>query len=215
MPWIQQLQSANWSQASYLALCAYVLGCFTTGYYLVRFRTDQDLRLLGSGSVGAKNAGRILGWPGFLVTTIGDVSKGILAVWVATRFTQDDRVVALAMLAVVMGHIWPIQLRFRGGKGIATSLGALLIYDFKLIVAFLALFACFFAFYRKTVLPGLFAMACLPLVSIYLGHEPTKIIGISILTGLILVTHRKNLIDESFRFAERRNVSSKSNHPEL
>ena len=214
MPWIQQLQSANWSQASYLVLCGYILGCFTSGYYLVRFRTAQDLRLLGSGSVGAKNAGRILGWPGFLATVAGDVGKGMLAVWVAKKFTPDDRVVALTMLAVVMGHIWPIQLRLRGGKGIATSLGALLIYDYKLIVAFLALFACFFAFYRKTVLPGLFAMACLPLVSIYLGHEPAKIIGISILTGLILITHRKNLIEESLRFAERRNVS-KTHRPEL
>ena len=215
MPWIQQLQSANWSQASYLSFFAYVLGCFATGYYLVRFRTDQDVRLLGSGSVGARNVGRILGWPGFLVTVVGDVCKGILAVWIAARFTHDDRVVALAMLCVVIGHIWPIQLRLRGGKGIATSLGALLIYDYKLIVAFLALFACFYVFYRKTVLPGLFAMACLPLVSIYLGHEPPKIIGISILTGLILITHRKNLIEESLRFAERRNVSSKTNHPEL
>ena len=215
MPWIQQLQSANWSQVSYLALCGYILGCFTTGYYLVRFRTDQDLRALGSGSVGAKNAGRVLGWQGFLVTVIGDVLKGSLAVLIAKRFTQDDRVVALTMIAVVIGHIWPVQLRLRGGKGIATSLGALLIYDYKLIVAFLALFACFFAFYRKTVLPGLFAMACLPLVSIYLGHEPAKIIGISILTGLTLITHRKNLFEESFRFAERRNAASKTNHPEL
>ncbi len=215
MPWIQQLQSANWSQAGYVAIWGYILGCFTTGYYLVRARTDQDVRLLGSGSVGAKNVGRVLGWTGFLVTVLGDVGKGLLAVWVAGHFTHDDRVIAVAVVAVVLGHIWPLQLRFRGGKGIATSLGALLIYDYRLIVAFLILFTGFFTVLRKTVLPGLFAMACLPLVSMYLGHEPAKIVGVSIVAALVLITHRKNLLEESVQFAERPKVRSKSNPSEL
>src|SRR5713226_9737666 len=98
MSWIEQLQSANWSQASGIALTGYILGCCATGYYLVRMRTGQDIRLLGSGSVGAKNAGRMLGWWGFLVTVLGDISKGAIAVWVARHFTTDVFVVSLAML---------------------------------------------------------------------------------------------------------------------
>src|SRR6266404_441234 len=215
MSWIEQLQSANWSQASSIALTAYILGCFATGYYLVRMRTGQDIRELGSGSVGAKNVGRLLGWRGFLTVVLGDVCKGMFAVWVARHFSKDDRIVALAMVAVVVGHVWPAQLWFRGGKGIATSLGALLVYDYHLIGAFLLLFMGLFAVLRKTVLPGIFAIACLPLVSMYLGHESGKVVGISIISGLILITHRKNLLEESFHFVERRKIHARHNRTEL
>ena len=106
-------------------------------------------------------------------------------------------------------------MRFRGGKGIATSLGAFLIYDYHLIVAFLMLFAVSYMVLRKSLLPGLFAIACLPLVSMYLAHEPAKIIGISIVAGIILITHRKNLMEESLHLVERRNVQSKNDPTNL
>src|SRR2546428_443464 len=99
MLWIEQIQSANWNQASWIALGAYVLGCFTTGYYLVRLRTGQDIREQGSGSVGAKNVGRLLGWTGFALTLLGDFGKGAFAVWAASHWTKDPRYLALALLA--------------------------------------------------------------------------------------------------------------------
>src|SRR5579859_7966679 len=104
---------------------SYLLGCFTSGYYFVRWRLGQDIRDSGSGNVGARNVGRLLGAPGFLATTAADVAKGMLAVWLALEFTHDFRLAGLAMLTVVLGHIWPVQLGFRGGKGVATSIGAL------------------------------------------------------------------------------------------
>ena len=215
MPWIEQLQSANWSRASSIALGAYILGCFTTGYYLVRICKGQDIREFGSGNVGAKNVGRSLGWMGFLLTVLCDIGKGAFVVWAARHFTKDDRVVVLAMLAVVAGHVWPVQLWFRGGKGMATSLGALLIYDYHLAVAFVILFACAKMVLRKTVLPGLLAFASLPLVSMYLEHDHSKIAGISILAGLVLITHRKNLMDEVWHLIERRDVRPKRNQSDL
>src|SRR5215472_4005302 len=112
MLWIQQLRSANWTLAGWISLFAYLLGCFTTGYYLVRARAGQDIRELGSGSVGARNVGRVLGWPGFVLTLLGDFVKGALAVWGVRFLTNDPRLVEIALLAVVMGHIWPAQLRF-------------------------------------------------------------------------------------------------------
>jgi glycerol-3-phosphate acyltransferase PlsY len=215
MPWMEQLWSANWSQASCIALAAYLLGCFTTGYYLVRLRLGQDLRDLGSGSVGARNVGRLLGWQGFLLTVLGDFGKGALAVWAARHFTTDDRLVLLAMLAVVAGHVWPVQLHFRGGKGIATSLGALLIYSHDLALVFVLLFVTTFAALRKTVLPGLFALVCLPLMSWYLAHSPAEVFGTSVLAGLVLVAHRKNLVTELSRLLDRRNIHPKQHPPEL
>jgi glycerol-3-phosphate acyltransferase PlsY len=208
MPWLEQLQQADWGQAGCLALGAYFLGCFTTGFYLVRRRTGQDLRELGSGNVGARNAGRVLGWQGFLLTLAGDFLKGALAVWVARRFTGDYLQVAVALLAVVAGHLWPAQLRFHGGKGVATSLGALLVYDFHLAAAFAVLFAAAVVIMRRTVLAGLFAFACLPLVCFCLAEEaeksdPAKVIALSILALLILAAHRRNLADEFSQFLER------------
>jgi acyl phosphate:glycerol-3-phosphate acyltransferase len=214
MPWIEQLRSVNWSEAGYIFLAAYALGCFTTGYYLVRRRTGQDLHELGSGSIGARNVGRVLGWRGFLVTLLGDSGKGALAVWAARHFTTDDRLVMLAMLAVVAGHLWPVQLYFRGGKGMATSLGALLIYDYRLALAVALLFAAAFAVLRKTVLPGLFAAACLPLMTLYLAG-PTEVVGTTVLAGLVLAAHRKNLVTEISYLLDRRNIHPKHDPPEL
>jgi glycerol-3-phosphate acyltransferase PlsY len=212
---MEQIQSANWSQASGIAIGAYILGCFTTGYYLVRMCRGQDIRDLGSGNVGAKNAGRVLGWIGFTTTLLGDFVKGSFAVWVAQHFTKDERVVALAMLAVVAGHVWPAQLFFRGGKGVATSLGALLVFDYHLALTFVVLFACALALWRKMVLPGLFAFACLPLVSFYLEADQAKAVEMSILAGLVLLAHRRNVMEEISQFAFRRNMHPKHNQPDL
>jgi len=215
MPWIEQLRQADWSRAGGIGLAAYALGCFTAGYYLVRWRTGQDLREVGSGSVGARNVGRRLGRQGFLATVVCDFGKGALAVWGARHFTSDDRLVTLAMLGVVAGHLWPVQLRFHGGKGMATSLGALVIYDWELAVAFLLIFGGALAVLRKTVLPGLFALACLPFASLWLGRGAAEVIGCSILAGLVLLAHRRNLASEVSLLLERRQVRPKHDPTEL
>lgn len=209
MVWIDQLRGTNWNHATGISLAAYALGCFATGYYLVRLWSGQDIRAVGSGSIGAKNVGRVLGKTGFLLTVLGDIGKGAFAIWVARHFTLDEHVVALALLAVVVGHIWPLQLRFHGGKGMATSLGALLLFDYHLAFSYVLLFACGFAVMRKTVLPGLLAMASLPLVCMFLNHDQAKVVFISILAGLVLLAHRKNLMDEFEHFLERHNIRAK------
>ncbi len=215
MAWMEQVRSDNWSQASCVALAAYLLGCFTTGYYLVRLRLGQDLRDLGSGSVGARNVGRLLGWQGFLLTALGDFGKGALAVWATRHFTTDERLVLVAMVTVVVGHVWPVQLVFRGGKGMATSLGALVIYDYELALVLALLFVAAFAALRKTVLPGLFALACLPFMSWYLAHSPAEAVGTSALAGVVLLAHRRNLATELSQFLDRRDIHPKHHPPEL
>jgi len=217
---MEQLQSANWGQAAWIALGAYTLGCLATGYYLVRWRTGLDLRQLGSGSLGARNTGRILGPAGFLAALTGDLAKGALAVWVARHFTEDVLLVALAMLAVVAGHVWPAQLRFRGGKGVATSLGTLMVYNFQLALAFGILFAIGLAMFRRIVLAGLLAFACLPMLSVCWRTEAgpqadaARTLALSTLAALVLVAHRKNLFSEACRFLDRPNIHPKPNRPE-
>jgi len=210
MSWVDTLHSANWNQASGIGLFAYILGCFAAGYYLVRFRLHEDVRQLGSGSVGARNVGRYLGKTGFFLTVLSDFGKGACAVWIARHFSTDERIVAFAMIAVVVGHIWPAQLRFHGGKGMATSLGALLVFDPRLAFTFAAIFLCAFALQRRTILPGLFALACLPAASFFLHYEGAKVLMISILSGLVLLAHRKNVMEEIAQLAERRHTRAES-----
>jgi glycerol-3-phosphate acyltransferase PlsY len=209
MLWIDNLRSADWNQAVSLCLGAYLLGCFTAGYYLVRARTGQDIRELGSGSVGARNAGRVLGKTGFFLTLLFDFGKGAVVVWAAQHFTGNGRLVALTMLAVVAGHIWPAQLRFRGGKGMATSLGALAVYDPQLALTFAVLFVCLFLALWKTVLPGLFSLAFLPLASLLLEQPAAKVVVLSVLAGMVFVAHRKNVHEEVSQFVTRRHAQPK------
>jgi len=203
MDWIQQLQSANWHQVTGCVLEAYLLGCFATGYYFVRVRTGKDLRQIESGSIGARNAGRVLGKSGFFVTLLGDFAKGALAVWIARKWTGDNHLAVLALLSVVLGHIWPVQLHFRGGKGVATSLGALLVFDYRVTLVFPVLFLIGFMPLRKTFLPAMFAFACLPMAAWFFNCGNFTVAVLAILAALILIAHRRNLTEEFTAWAHR------------
>jgi glycerol-3-phosphate acyltransferase PlsY len=215
MAWIEHLQSAYWFQTTGSVLGAYLLGCFAIGYYLVRARTGKDIREIESGSTGARNVGRVLGKPGFVLTAFGDFGKGVLAVWSAREWTNNNHLAALAMLGVVAGHLWPVQLRFRGGKGAATSLGALLVFDYRIALTFAVLFLAGFAVMRKTVFPGMFAFACLPLASLWFNRDGLTATLVAVLSAIILLAHRRNLAEEIVALLARRGVMPKPEPPKL
>jgi len=215
MAWVEQLQSANWFQTAGCALGAYLLGCFATGYQLVRTRTGRDIREIGSGSTGARNVGRVLGKSGFGLTVLGDFGKGALAVGSAQAWTHNPHLTALAMLAVVAGHIWPVNLRFCGGKGVATSLGALLIFDYRLALTFAVLFVAGFVLTRKNVLPAMFAFACVPLTSLWFDPDGMTATLTAVLSAMILLAHRRNLVEEITVLSARRHAGPKPESTEL
>jgi glycerol-3-phosphate acyltransferase PlsY len=180
-------------------LACYLLGCFTAGYYWVRWRAGLDIREHGSGSVGARNVGRVLGSFGFIVTLLLDVTKGALAVAGAMYFGLRPEPMVAAMLAVVVGHAWPLQLRFHGGKGVATSLGALAAYDPFIVLSVLIVFLPAFVLLRNFTLSGLLAFAVSPLVVFLSGLGNDEVAAISFLALLVLITHRKNIREEIAR----------------
>jgi len=182
-----------------VTLIAYCLGCFSTGYYLVRWKTGLDIRTLGSGNIGARNVGRVLGKNGFLLTSLGDGIKGLLAVGLAMYETQNGCCALLALIAVVVGHIWPVQLGFRGGKGVAPSVGGLVIFGWDW-VAFLVIFALGYLIFRRTVISGLLAFLLLPGASFLLDHNGSLAFGFSLLAVLILFCHRQNISQEFAHF---------------
>ena len=212
---LNELQSVSGYEASLCVLGAYGLGCLTTGYYLVRIRVGQDIRNLGSGNVGARNVGRILGKLGFLITLVGDFGKGVLAIWAVWHFSGNDFLALIALLAVTLGHIWPVQLRFRGGKGVATSLGGLLLWDWRLVTAYAVTFAVLFAVFRRGTLPGLFAYIGLPLVNFGLNRDLVETMLMAALCALVLFAHRKNFGDEMPFDTTRRGGTSKTNRTNL
>lgn len=196
-----------------LAAC-YAIGCCTAGYYWVRWRTGLDLRFQGSGNIGAKNVGRLVGPSGFAVTLAIDALKGALAVKLAVYFGASPEILVASILAVIIGHNWPLQLRFHGGKGIATSVGALLAYDSWIVLVLLGLCFSFFALIRNFTLSGLLAFALAPLVVFLYGAENPTTAAISFIAIIILISHRKNIREEISRLFSNTPVKNSPNqHP--
>jgi len=181
------------------ALAAYALGCLNTGYYLVRWKTGQDLRTVGSGNAGSKNVGRILGPWGFGAALAGDMLKGALAVAAARLAGWNAASCILVILAVTAGHNWPAQLGFRGGKGVATSFAALLVFDPILAGLMLGICAVLLAATRRFTLSGAVAYAASPLLAMLCGY-PALIVALFIpLACLVVLPHRRNLQEEFTR----------------
>ncbi len=175
-----------------IIMVSYALGCFSTAYYLVRWRTGQDIRQIGSGSAGARNVGRVLGRSGFALTFLGDALKGTLAVWLARTLDLGALGMVLALLAVVAGHLWPVQLGGKGGKGASTALGGALVINVWLGVATLLAALFFLGITRSVSRSGMLAMALVPLLAWLLALEPTVVTGMVVLVILLLYAHRHN-----------------------
>lgn len=171
-------------------LMAYLLGGVCTGYYLVRFKCGADIREHGSGGVGARNVGRLLGRPGFAVTLAGDALKGLAAVGLARIFEVSAPALSLVLVAVIAGHIWPLLLQFRGGRGIATSIGAYIMYDLNLALFLAGITVALMVFRRGYILSGLAAFLLLPFVALVLGFPGHAIAAVAISSMIILHAHR-------------------------
>lgn len=171
----------------------YLLGGITVGYYLVRWLNKQDIRNLGSGATGATNVGRVLGRKGLIITASADVLKGILVPSGAVLLELSEITIIMSLIAVIAGHIWPLQLGFRGGKGIATGYGGLAVIDPLLVAVLLSVSIMYFVISKKHSLSGLFVITASPLVAIILNRAPTEIFGLVIVSFMIFIAHGKNI----------------------
>ncbi len=174
-------------------LVAYLLGGICTGYYLVRFKAKLDIREQGSGGVGARNVGRILGRPGLFITMFVDALKGLVAVVLARKFEVADPAVSLVLVAVIAGHIWPLPLQFRGGRGIATATGAYLAYDPYLVLLLMGITIVLTVFRRGVTISGLAAFLLLPLVAYALGRPVHTVAALTGSAAIILFAHRERI----------------------
>lgn len=179
---------------------AYALGCVQTGYYLVWAWTRQDLRRVGSGSTGARNAGRVLGRWGFILTLLVDAGKGALAVAAAGWLGASPTAVAACVVAVAVGHVWPVQLGFSGGRGVAVALGSLAVVDLRLLGVLAGVTLLVYSATSRFQAGGIVGFAALPLAAWFL-HLPGKmLVGIACLSVVVLLAHRFHII-QWLRFA--------------
>ena len=172
---------------------AYLLGCIATAYYIVRLWSGQDIRQLGSGNVGGRNAGRVLGRAGFVIVAVGDALKGLLAVLFARYLGVSEWTIALVLLAVLAGHIWPAQLSFKGGKGAATFIGALAGYNVMIALLTAGVFVLLFVLLRSFTLAGLLALLLTPFGMLLLGEPLFEIVAVAVPVLLVIFAHRENL----------------------
>ena len=174
-----------------LVLLGYVLGSVPTGL-LVGRAFGVDVRKVGSGNIGMANVLRAAGkWPAAL-TMLGDMFKGLIPVVVARTFTEDEWVLAAVALAAVAGHCWPVFLRFRGGKGVATGAGTSIglaplvglgLFAFWWVVVLLS---------RYTSLGAIAVMIVSPF-AFWLSGKPLPYVLYAVIGGaLVLWRHREN-----------------------
>jgi glycerol-3-phosphate acyltransferase PlsY len=177
---------------------AYLLGSIPTAYIYCRLR-GKDIRKEGSGNVGATNAARIFGKIAFGIIFFFDVLKGFIPVWVAKVYTDHHPDLSPALflfssfVAVLIGHIFPLFLRGKGGKGVATSMGGLLALMPLGSLCALALFGLVFYWKRIVSLGSLSAALALPLFSTLLSYPISHFYFSIALTLLIVYTHRSNI----------------------
>jgi glycerol-3-phosphate acyltransferase PlsY len=182
-----------------LVVLGYLLGSIPFGYLLVRAKGGGDIRFLGSGNIGATNVARTSGWPVGVSTLVLDVAKGFLAVWLVETFSRGNiRFMMYAGLAAILGHVFPVWLRFTGGKGVATALGVFLAICWPALAAAVFLFLLVALFWRYVSLASISAAAALPLL-VYLlyapGHAPPTAVSVSTLLAavVVIVKHRDNI----------------------
>lgn len=174
-------------------LGGYGLGCFNTAYYLVRWWKGADLREMGSGNAGARNAGRILGRKGFAVALVGDALKGAVAVLAAHALGLGSLGAMAALAATVAGHVWPVQLGGRGGKGAATAFGGLVVVQPLLALEVLGTALIGQTLAKSYAVGGIMAMFAAPVLAWCMGLDAATVAGLCGLALLLVWTHRSNL----------------------
>jgi glycerol-3-phosphate acyltransferase PlsY len=182
-----------------LVLLGYVFGSIPFGYLLVRARSGGDVRAMGSGNIGATNVARTAGFAIGVATLVLDAAKGFFAVWLAGHFSDGNiRFMMYAGLAAILGHVFPVWLKFSGGKGVATALGMFLMISWAGVAAAVAVFAIVALFWRYVSLASVSAAAALPLL-VYLlyapGHAPPAAVtaGTLLAAVVVIVKHRENI----------------------
>jgi acyl phosphate:glycerol-3-phosphate acyltransferase len=190
-----------------VAIVGYLLGSIPFGFLLVKLFRGEDVRSTGSGNIGATNVART-GSKGLAVATLGlDTLKGMAAVAIAATLAHSGynscgegacvepaRLMSAAALAAVLGHIFPVWLRFKGGKGVATALGVFLVLFPKAVLVSLAIFILVVAATRYVSLGSILAAIAFPIAAYFLGSSDWEaLLPVCVISLVIVLKHHANI----------------------
>jgi glycerol-3-phosphate acyltransferase PlsY len=176
-----------------LMLAAYLLGAVPFGLVVARGSAGVDLRRVGSGNIGATNVLRAVGKRAAALTLVLDLAKGVLAVAIARAAGLSARGLALVAVAVVVGHVFPVFLGFRGGKGVATTLGVVLAAMPVVGLSLLGIWLGVAVASRYSSLASLSAVTVLPVLAWVLDGRPALVVASGVLALLVVARHRENI----------------------
>ena len=192
-------------------LISYLLGSIPTGFLIGKYLKNIDLRITGSGSTGATNVLRNVGkWPALFVFII-DVLKGFLAVKIAHNFLSNNFLEVLAGLFAITGHIWPIWLKGKGGKAVATGLGMFIALSWKVGFASFGTFLIVLSMSKMVSLSSITAALVLPIyMFIHIGFLNNSFTIFSLIVSLLVIWKHKTNITRIFKGTEP-TINSKNN----
>ncbi len=172
---------------------AYLLGGIPFGFLLVKLARGTDVRESGSGNIGATNVLRTTGRAAGVATLLLDIAKGFVAVWLTAKLTDDaPACTSLAALAVMAGHAYPVFLRFKGGKAVATFIGAFAYLTPLPLTAVLVLFVITVAVTRYISAASILAAAMFPFGVWMILHPPIQVTLAAFIAGAFIVYRHKS-----------------------
>ncbi len=175
-------------------ILAYLIGSLPSGYLIFRLKERKDIRGYGSQSTGATNVLRLGGWRYAIPVALADVLKSAIPVWLALKTFPADRTVAFGVaFMAILGHCYPIYIRFRGGKGVATAMGAFAMLAVTPFILSLAVFGGTVVATRYVSLGSLLAAFSFPLATfLWSGDKGLALLGAAIF-ALIALRHSGNI----------------------
>ena len=179
----------------FIALFGYLLGSVPTGLLLAKFFSKVDPRKMGSKNIGATNIFRTAGKGLGILTLVGDVLKGMIPIGIAIQLSTSDLWLAAVGLSTFLGHIFPIFLGFRGGKGVATALGVYLVISPIAVLMEFLLFAGLVWKWRYISLGSICCATTIPvLIAFFRSDSQAYFILSVIIAALILYRHQENIV---------------------
>jgi glycerol-3-phosphate acyltransferase PlsY len=176
-----------------VVVVAYLLGSIPFGYLIVRRKIGADIRQTGSGGTGATNVSRRAGKTAGVLTLLLDAAKGCAAVLIARVVTGDDWVIAAAAIAVLVGHIFPVWLGFRGGKGVATGVGIFAVLAPLALLCAGVIFIAIVVATRYVSLGSIIAAVLIPVIVWFQSGSQSLLTAAILGAALIVFAHRGNI----------------------
>lgn len=175
-----------------IIILSYILGNFSTAYLIAKLYAGIDIRNYGSGNAGATNALRTLGKKAGIAALFGDILKGALAV-ILGKYVAGENGQILAGLFVVIGHNWPVFLNFRGGKGVATTIGVMAAINPVIVAGIVPTGIVLIAITKYVSLASILGMTVFPIIMLLTKQSVKLVLFSFILSAMAVYRHKSNI----------------------